>query len=314
MYQAIIKKSLTLDEIDLRILNQLGLNSRLSYRNIAKSINFTTKSAKERVDSMISCGVIKRFIVLVDPSILGDNKVVSFALKKDLVDNEAIEKIKQIGDIQFEFTVLGGVIGFSLLVKNEGQSNKRIEDLVRFLKPALLGVIVQEQISKRNLKKKANLNRLDYNIIKQLVLNPRIEISDIAKNLSVSSKTIRRRFDKIQENHLLEFTLLPNPQEVKGHIVFFLDIKIKADMKFMNVSEKIYHELRDYLILSRIFNSKDTIGLVLTCEGVIDVENIRSLIESIDGVSQSRIFLPITIEYNQETILTALDQISLETL
>ncbi len=303
-----------MDTLDLRILNQLGLNSRLSYRTIARSINFTTKSAKERVDSMISSGIINRFIVLVNPSILGYDSVVSFALKKELVDNETIEKIKQIGDIQFEFTVLGGVLGFSLLVKDEGQSNKRIEDLVQFLKPALLGVIVQDQISKRILKTKVNLKGLDYNIIKQLVLNPRIEISDIAKHLSVSSKTISRRFDKIQENHLLEFTLLPNPNEVKGHVVFFLDIKIKADEKFVNISEKIYHQIRDYLILSRVFNSKDTIGLILACEAVIDVEDIRTSIESIDGVSQSRIFLPTAIEYNQETILTAIDRISLETL
>jgi DNA-binding Lrp family transcriptional regulator len=263
---------------------------------------------------MISSGIINRFIVLVNPSILGYDSVVSFALKKELVDNETIGKIKQIGDIQFEFTVLGGVLGFSLLVKDEGQSNKRIEDLVQFLKPALLGVIVQDQISKRILKTKVNLKGLDYNIIKQLVLNPRIEISDIAKNLSVSSKTISRRFDKIQENHLLEFTLLPNPNEVKGHVVFFLDIKIKADEKFVNISEKIYHQIRDYLILSRVFNSKDTIGLILACEAVIDVEDIRTSIESIDGVSQSRIFLPTAIEYNQETILTAIDRISLETL
>jgi DNA-binding Lrp family transcriptional regulator len=303
-----------LDTIDLRILNQLGINSRLSYRNIARSIDFTTKSAKERVDNMISSGVINRFIVLVDSLILGYNRVISFALKKDLVDKETIEKIKQIGDIQFQFTVLGGVIGFSLLVKDEGQSNKKIEDLIRFPKPALQGLIVQDQISERKLKAKTNLNGLEYHIIKQLVLNPRIEIYEMAKNLSVSPKTIRRRFDKIQENHLLEFTLLPNPKEVKGHVVFFMDIRIVTGKKLKSVSERIYHQLRDYLILSRIFNSKDTIGLVLACEAIIDVENIRSLIESIDGVAQSRIFLPTAIEYNQERILTAIDRVSLESL
>jgi len=263
---------------------------------------------------MISSGVINRFIVLVDPSILGYDRVVSFALKNDLVDKETIEKINQIGDIQFQFTVLGGVIGFSLLVKDEGQSNKRIEDLVRFLKPTLLGLIVQDQISERKMKAKTNLNGLDYHMIKQLVLNPRIEIYEMSKNLSVSPKTIRRRFDKIQENHLLEFTLLPNPKKVKGHVVFFMDIKIVTGKKFESVTERIYHELRDYLILSRIFNSKDTIGLVLACEVITDVENIRSLIESIDGVGQSRIFLPTAIEYNQETILTAIDRVSLEAL
>jgi len=260
---------------------------------------------------MISSGIINRFIVLIDPSILGYDRIVSFALRKDLVNNKTITKINQTGDIQFQFTVLGGAIGFSLLVNDDRTSNDKVEDLVQFLKPALLGVIVQDQLSERKRKAKSNLNILDYQIIKQLILNPRIEISDIAKNLFVSSKTIHRRFDKIRAKQLLEFTLLPNPQEVKGHVVFFIDIKIAAQNKFNNIAERIYLELRDYLILSHIFNSKGTIGLILACEAISDVENIRSLIESIDGVIQSRVFLPTSIEYNQDLVVTAIDRIIL---
>jgi hypothetical protein len=66
--------------------------------------------------------------------------------------------------------------------------------------------------------------------------------------------------------------------------------------------------------LSQIFNSKDTIGLVLACEAIIDVQNIRSFMESNDDVAQIGIFLPTYIEYNQETILTAIDRVSLEDL
>jgi hypothetical protein len=105
--------------------------------------------------------------------------------------------------------------------------------------------------------------------------------------------------------------LLPNPQEVKGHVVFFIDIKIDANYKFNNIAERIYLELQDYLILSRIFNSKGTIGLILACEAISDVKNIRSLIESNGGVIQSRVLLPTSIEYNQYLVVTAIDLIIL---
>ncbi len=302
-----------MDVIDLKILNLLGINSRLSYRNIARSVGLTTKSAKDRVDKMISAEVISRFIVLVDPSILGYNKIVSFALRKNLVDKETINKINQIGKIQFQFEVLGGAIGFSLLVKEKTHSNVRIEeDLFEFLKPALLGLIIQDQIFERKQAFNAILSRLDYLIIKQLLINPRIEVFDIAKELLVSPKTICRRFDNIQKNHLLEFTILPNPKKIKGHIIFFIDIKIRADRSVKDITERIYFELRDYLILSKIFNSKDTIGLILACEDVFKIETIRSLIESMDGITQSRTFLPTTIEYNQDFMLAAIDQKILE--
>lgn len=84
---------------------------------------------------------------------------------------------------------------------------------------------------------------------------------------------------------MLEFTILPNPKKIKGHIIFFIDIKIKLDRAVKDITERIYFELRDYLILSKIFNSKDTVGLVLACEDVFKIERIRSSIESMDGIT-----------------------------
>jgi DNA-binding Lrp family transcriptional regulator len=43
----------------------------------------------------------------------------------------------------------------------------------------------------------------DYQIIKQLVYNPRMEISEIGRAISTSPKTARRRLEKMHErNHM----------------------------------------------------------------------------------------------------------------
>ena len=85
---------LILDNIDLKILNLLGRNGRLSYRNIAYTIGLTTKSVKTRVDKMISGNVIERIITLVNPSILGYNMRCTFAIRKNKLNNEIIDRIK----------------------------------------------------------------------------------------------------------------------------------------------------------------------------------------------------------------------------
>jgi DNA-binding Lrp family transcriptional regulator len=295
---------LILDDIDLKILNSLGRNGRLSYRNIAYAIGLTTKSVKVRVDKMISGNVIERFIALVNPSILGYNTICTFAIRKNKLNNEIIDRIKLVGDIQYQFTVLGGAVGFSIAVR-EG-SEEKIELLLKSLQHAILGVTIQNSSSHSDVSK--SLRVTDYHIIKQLVLNPRMEISDIGRIISVSPKTVRRRLDRIIKYRILEFTVLPNPYAMKGQIVFFLEVKIEKG-QYRILVEKVYGALHNNLVLSSMHHDQeDTIGLILASEDVFKIEQIRSQVESFEEVKEANIFLPITITYNQELIVKAIEQ------
>lgn len=295
---------LILDDIDLKVLNSLGRNGRLSYRNIAYAIGLTTKSVKVRVDKMISGNVIERFIALVNPSILGYNTICTFAIRKNKLSNEITDRIKLVGDIQYQFTVLGGAVGFSIAVR-EG-SEEKIELLLKSLQHAILGVTIQNSSSNSDISK--GLRVTDYHIIKQLVLNPRMEISDIGKKISISPKTVRRRLDRIIKYRILEFTILPNPYAMKGQIVFFLEVKIEKG-QYRILVEKIYGALHNNLVLSSMHHDQeDTIGLILASEDVFKIEQIRSQVESFKEVKGANIFLPITITYNQESIVKAVEQ------
>ena len=253
---------------------------------------------------MISGNVIERFIALVNPSILGYNTVCTFAIRKNKLSNEIIDKIKLVGDIQYQFTVLGGAVGFSIAIR-EG-SEEKIELLLKSLQPAILGVTIQNSRSHPDISKSIRVT--DYRIIKQLVLNPRMEISDIGKIISVSPKTVRRRLDRILKYRILEFTILPNPYAMKGQIVFFLEVKIEKG-QYRILVEKIYGALHNNLVLSSMaHDQEDTIGLILASEDVFKIEQIRSQVESFEEVKEANTFLPISITYNQEPIVKAIEQ------
>lgn len=253
---------------------------------------------------MISGNVIERFIALVNPSILGYNTICTFAIRKNKLSNEIIDRIKLVGDIQYQFTVLGGAVGFSIAVR-EG-SEEKIELLLKSLQHAILGVTIQNSSSHSDISK--SLRVTDYHIIKQLVLNPRMEISEIGKKISVSPKTVRRRLDRIIKYRILEFTILPNPYAMKGQIVFFLEVKIEKG-QYRILVEKIYGALHNNLVLSSMHHDQeDTIGLILASEDVFKIEQIRSQVESFEEVKEANIFLPITITYNQELIVKAIEQ------
>jgi DNA-binding Lrp family transcriptional regulator len=298
-------QNLILDNNDLKILNLLGRNSRLSYRNVARVLGITTKSVKARVDKMTNAKVIERFITLVNPSILGYKMIYNFVIRKDLLDKGTMDRINLVGDIHYQYYVMGGVEGFIVMV-NEG-SEEKIELLLRSLQPAILGVTIQNCGYQKIVDK---LTLTDYYIIKELVCNPRMELSQIGKAISASSKTVQRRLNRMRDHfHLLEFTILPNPQSMKGQILFFLFIKVERAM-YNTILETIFSQLHNQIILSLMTydQEKETIGLNLATEDVFKIESMRSEIQSLKGVKEANVFIPIKVQYHEEVIAKAIDR------
>jgi DNA-binding Lrp family transcriptional regulator len=292
----------SLDGTDLKILNLLAKDGRLSYRSIGLTIGLTTKSVKSRVDRMLAAKVIERFLARVNPSVIGYKQIYALALRKNKINQELLDRINLVGDIQYQFEVMGGVIGFDIAIK-EGTEDK-VDLLLNSLKPALLGLI-----RSRNREVTQNLTQTDYIIMKQLIKNPRIEIGGIAAATAISPKTVHRRLDKMMRNHVLEFSIQPNPDAMKGYIVFFLDVRVKDRIYHQNVLQRIYEELHEHFMLSSdMSNQEDSIGLLLGSEDVIGIESIRSRIEYFDEVEQANAFLPIKLACPQEWIVKAIDK------
>lgn len=292
----------SLDGTDLKILNLLAKDGRLSYRSIGLTIGLTTKSVKSRVDRMLAAKVIERFLARVNPSVIGYKQIYTLALRKNKINQELLDRINLVGDIQYQFEVMGGVIGFDIAIK-EGTEDK-VDLLLNSLKPALLGLI-----RSRNREVTQNLTQTDHIIMKQLIKNPRMEIGDIAAATAISPKTVRRRLDKMIRNHILEFSIQPNPDAMKGYIVFFLDVRVKDRNHHQKVLQRIYEELHEHFMLSSdMSNQEDSIGLLLGSEDAIGIESIRSRIECFDGVDQANAFLPIKLACPQEWILKGIDK------
>ena len=231
----------SLDGTDLKILNLLAANGRLSYRSIGHTVGLTTKSVKSRVDRMLAAKVIDRFLTRVNPSVIGYNRICAFALRKNKLTQELLDRINLIGDIQYQFEVMGGVVGFDIAIR-QGAEDK-IELLLNSLRPALVGLIHSQ-----NREVSHKLTQIDYIIMKQLIKNPRLELMDVANATAISPKTLRRRLDKMTRNHVLEFSILPNPNAMKGYVMFFLDVKIKNRDHHQDVLQRIYEELHEHFM------------------------------------------------------------------
>lgn len=65
--------SLSIDEIDRRIVAQLVEDARRSYAEIGEHVGLSAPAVKRRVDRLRATGVITGFTTLVDPAALGWN-------------------------------------------------------------------------------------------------------------------------------------------------------------------------------------------------------------------------------------------------
>jgi DNA-binding Lrp family transcriptional regulator len=127
----------------------------------------------------------------------------------------------------------------------------------------------------------------DLKIIRCLLSDPRMKVTDIAKTISASRRTIIRRMKVMTENRLLNFGLVYNPSAMKGYNYF--SILAQADNRlFKDIIKKIYSDLSQYLLRHPTLIHKDIIILNLYSENIFDIETIFKKVESFPGVKKSR--------------------------
>jgi len=60
-----------LDPIDKKLLNLLQADAKLPYADLAKRLGVSTSGIHKRVKRLIDAGVIKRFVAVVEPQVIG---------------------------------------------------------------------------------------------------------------------------------------------------------------------------------------------------------------------------------------------------
>ena len=73
-----------------------------------------------------------------------------------------------------------------------------------------------------------NVNINDLKIIKCLSFNARMEIADIAKEASISPRTVTKRIEKLQQHHIIDFRIIRDMSSMNldGYIEFLLMVDV----------------------------------------------------------------------------------------
>ena len=122
------------DDTDLKILNLLKRNSRLSFADLGRQINLSPSSVRERVQKLEDEAVIKKFDIVINNKILGFD-LEAFILVKVFPGKlqYGIEKVSQFPEVASAHRITGNQnIHLKVVVQNQVGLQKLLDKLMQF--------------------------------------------------------------------------------------------------------------------------------------------------------------------------------------
>jgi len=290
----------SLDKKDMQIIRMLAKDCRTSYRNIALTLGVTVNTVKSRIQRLVVNDIIK-FVVNVNFALFHDNLTWCIVIVRCRNPEEINQELSLLGNVFMQIDCIGGVSAFHIIIKDK--SDKKIRAFATTLK----GVQVRNKFTTKLISPRITFNQADLNVIKCLILEPRIKIYDVAKAISLSEKTVRRRLDRMTMHHVLNFTLIPNPSAIRGYIFFGMIISVE-NYRSRHIIEYIYSKFEELLLLPTPVVHQDVIILVLYTSNFFDIEQILKEVESLEGVKQVEVFHAIRIRNSQVQLIREIDK------
>jgi Lrp/AsnC family transcriptional regulator, leucine-responsive regulatory protein len=131
---------MSIDDIDLRILDMLQRNGKLSQAKIAGAVGLTTPSVNERIKKMERHGMIRGFVALLDHEKMGFplTAYVDVALEHPRFEKGFVDDLEKLLGVQ-ECHYLAGEFAYRLKVK--AVSTAALADFLQHRLMTIKGVV-----------------------------------------------------------------------------------------------------------------------------------------------------------------------------
>lgn len=262
------------------VLCQLLMSdSRTSYRELANKLNLSVTAVHSRIQSLVEQGVIRRFSTRVSLRVLKTFVVMVFGLSKSASVQDLRRMLGEQGSVYWLGVGGGGFLYAGAFLR----SIEELEDLVGFLRdkagllePAV-GIVSHYSPGDAGLVE-GKLSELDYSIIRSLRDNSRKALSDVAEELGVSTKTVRRRLSRMMQLGLVDMSIDWYP-DASNDIIAVLHLSLKTGVDRNNV-ESVLRKYWPNVFMSWIFSNIP--GLMLAFAWSNTMKELKELCERLE--------------------------------
>ena len=270
----------------MNILNRLLNNCRKSDRQIGIEIGISGGAVRARIKKMEKRGIIEGFFIKVEPPVLGYG-VLYFVVSGENI-NEILEQVSLVGEPYFVVPCIGGITVCSIVVKEN--MKQKIELASKLMKDVRVLSIFEAENPGYN----SDLTKTDLEILEKLIKDPRQKIENIAKNTNLSTKTITRCIEKLQENDGIQFTLVYDSRKIENfipHVILtWIEGNLKETLENMNNTFS-----KSYLQIP--FIAKNQIVLFMYSDNIFKMDELTQKVRTIKNVKSADLFIPKRISF-----------------
>jgi len=193
-----------MDDIDLIVFRKLIENCRLTYRELAEITNMSVSAIHKRIYNLVADEVIEAFIARPSLIALKYLVIVTFGISKAKSLDAVREELGQHENITT--IVIGSgkflmIVGLLRDLSELQEYSTYISGTAQYNDPTI-GIVNMPYITTPE-----PLTSIDFKILKTLNRDARKPITDIADDVGLSVKTVRKRLDRMRENKLADFTI-----------------------------------------------------------------------------------------------------------
>ena len=273
-----------MDEIDFAICMMLVWNSRTPYRELAETFKMSVNSIHKRVKALVKLRIIDKFVTNLNLPAYNPttSNIVMFGTSKAKNLEGLIEKLGAHENI---YTVSQHSSNFFIIHAITRNPNE-IEPLVSFvkltaeipeLKVGLQSTPIRPEIDV-DMTRDVNFSNTDFLITNALKDNSRKTIVEIAEEIGSSTKTVRRRLDRLIENHLIHFTIHWYPDKCSEVIVMiFLTLKPSIEVEKTKIINTLREQYGQKMLFTWTFSTlPNTIIVCVWVRSMKELQNIQT--------------------------------------
>ena len=285
-----------MDNLDMKILSRLLNNCRESDRQIGMELGISGGAVRARIQKMEKREIIEEFFIKVEPPVLGYG-VLYFVVSGENI-NEILEQVSLVGQPYFVVPCIGGITVCGIVVK------ENVKQKVELASKLMKDVRVLSIFEAENPGFSSNLTKTDLEILERLIKDPRQKIENIAKNTNLSTKTITRCIEKLQENDGIQFTLVYDSRKIENFIPHVILTWIEGDLKetlenMNNTFSKSYLQIP--------FIAKNQIVLFMYSDSIFKMDELTQKVRTIKNVKSADLFIPKKISFYTKWLENAIN-------
>jgi len=278
-----------MDKTDMSLILLLLQNSRASYAELADKLGLSVNAVHKRVQQLIEADVIHRFIARV--SLLSSQGLTVYVSGTSQLEStkDLPDKLRSNDSIFWLALSSAKYIYTGAFIRNISE----LEPLISYVKreasisEPTVGILQPFQSPSGLKPADLELCNLDYRIINALKDDSRRNLADVAIELGVSAKTVRRRLDRMLKNGLIELTLEWYPDK-SDDIITLMDVKLKPDQNAWTAGYQIQKAFAEHALFYWAFaNLPSALTFVVWTNSMNELYKVRQGIERENSVASA---------------------------